>query len=653
MTLRVRKLRLDGLNRSYGVSFLDDSGSIRPVSIISGEILTGKTSVLEFIGYCLGGKQFPQHLEIAQNVNLALLEVDIDGSTYVIERSCIGRASKHATIHSSDLDGLKSPHRSVEADLDPPSDDGSLSSFFLRHLGLGDIELREAPTKESSGVDRLSIRDLLRLMYVPYRTLGGDNLLLERAVPVVRLKHEQVIDLLFGAHDNQAATVAAALRSLAVEIKKQQSELDAVLAFMQEQEVPSRESLASRLDALNAELESSQELLNGLEQEMEAVADFGTSQRAAYQEAAQEAAALANEMRSSQTQIERLTALAAQYDQDVKKLTFAKEASALFDPFLITICPWCMLPMESDHDDSEACRVCKQDLVAVEEQGGDFDLERELRAVVRRQKELHDLLDELHDSSTEAGRRYSEASFAAEEAQQSLDRTMRSRFAPYVDQRDLLVASIASATQDTGQLSRHLLMHDGVARRRQDIAELRQKEAELLLDQGKASQVSSSREDAVDALSERFVQILQDFRFPKLNDAYLDARYVPYVRGISYDQVGSAGAGTLVTLAWYLSIFELTAEASAPHPGLLMIDSPQKGLMAKPGEESDEFQSESIAVSMYQHILDWAAEHGRDNSVQLIIVDNTPQPNASDVIAVRYSGRADDPPYGLIDDAIS
>lgn len=47
----VRALRLLGPKRSYRVDFTDgnDEKRIRPLSIIAGEISTGKTTVLEFI----------------------------------------------------------------------------------------------------------------------------------------------------------------------------------------------------------------------------------------------------------------------------------------------------------------------------------------------------------------------------------------------------------------------------------------------------------------------------------------------------------------------------------------------------------------------------------------------------------------------------
>src|SRR5690606_25772628 len=127
---------------------------------------TGKTSILQFITYCLGGNQFPLHDEIRQAVNTALLETDIDGVPFVIERTCVERPSKTAIVHSCALEDIDEPHPTVEYPLTPPSDPGSLSYFLLGHLGIAEIDLKEAPTQSASGVDRLSIRDLMHHIYV-------------------------------------------------------------------------------------------------------------------------------------------------------------------------------------------------------------------------------------------------------------------------------------------------------------------------------------------------------------------------------------------------------------------------------------------------------------------------------------------------------
>ena len=141
-----------------------------------------------------------------------------------------------------------------------------------------------------------------------------------------------------------------------------------------------------------------------------------------------------------------------------------------------------------------------------------------------------------------------------------------------------------------------------------------------------------------------------DFQFPKLSDPHIDDRYLPHARGVLYNELGSAGARTLVTLAWHLAIFEVVAELGGPHPGLLLIDSPQKGLRPTAGQQADEFQAPSIAASVYQHLANWAASDV-GKGTQVIVVDNSPQPIAESAVIVRYSASASIPPYGLIDDA--
>jgi hypothetical protein len=646
--LRARHLRLTGVVRSYDVSFATADGEIAPLSVIAGEISTGKTSILQFITYCLGGNQFPQHDEIRRAVNTALLEIDIDGVPYVIERRCVERPSKVATVHSCSLEEFGEPHPAVEYPLTPPSNPGSLSHFLLGHLGIAEIDLKEAPTQSASGVDRLSIRDLMHHMYVRYEDLGSEYLLRENQ-PVLRLKYEQVIDVMFNAHDNRAASIAAEVKKIQGDLDRGEGQLATIVGFLEEQQVPAREVLAGSIAALDSEITASRELLGQIESQMSAAAEFGAEQRAAHQRAAQIATTAANERRSTTTQIERLTALAAQYDQDVKKLLFAKEANALFDPLMISVCPWCLQPVATGEPADGQCAICHQQL-APEESETELNLDQELRSVRRRQAELADYLDELHAEAHLADQTVEAAAAEARESQRSLDQVMRSRFAPFIDQRDQLISSVAAATQDRAQLEKYLSMHDSAQRRRDELGRLRQQLADLQLELASAEETRRTRADAVAALTARFESILIDFQFPKLTEPHLDDRYTPHARGVPYNQLGSAGARTLATLAWYLAVFEVVAEQGGPHPGLLLIDSPQKGLRATAGEQEDEFQTPSIAASVYRHLVDWAASDV-GQSTQIIVVDNSPQEVAEYAVVVRYTASATVPPYGLIDDA--
>ena len=71
------------------------------------------------------------------------------------------------------------------------------------------------------------------------------------------------------------------------------------------------------------------------------------------------------------------------------------------------------------------------------------------------------------------------------------------------------------------------------------------------------------------------------------------------------------------------------------------------------GEVFGECKStDSVAVAdFYKHLHDWLAGPGL--GAQIVVVDNAPPVSVDHDIVVRFSRRADQPPYGLIEDEVS
>ena len=161
-------------------------------------------------------------------------------------------------------------------------------------------------------------------------------------------------------------------------------------------------------------------------------------------------------------------------------------------------------------------------------------------------------------------------------------------------------------------------------------------------------QAQADRPAVMGQVNERFAGLLESWRFPKLSEPLIDDAYVPHARGLSYREIGSSGATTLLSLAWELAIFEVAVETGARHPGFLMVDSPQKNLgqRALPGDA--EFADAAFGERIYQHLVGWTDSHAAQ--AQIIIVDNTPPASVAERITVWFSRSADQPPYGLIDD---
>jgi len=76
-----------------------------------------------------------------------------------------------------------------------------------------------------------------------------------------------------------------------------------------------------------------------------------------------------------------------------------------------------------------------------------------------------------------------------------------------------------------------------------------------------------------------------------------------------------------------------------------IIPSPRALVDLCPGE------AERLDTDVYQHIHSWLA--GPGSGAQVLIVDNAPPVVADNDVVVRFTRRADQPPYGLISDETS
>jgi hypothetical protein len=648
MGLRLRALRLLGAGRHYGVDLTAD-GDARPLSVIAGEISTGKTSVLEFIDYCLGSSRHPRHLEIQRRVRSVLLEVDIDGDTAVIERPTFSN-ERFATVHRCALDQLAEPHTMERRPLAPPGDPNSLSSFLLAATGLQGIQLKEAPTQPQSGLDPLSFRDVMPLFFLTNQRMDNKNLLLE-GQHMRNLKLVQVIEILFGVYDDQLAAMGDQLDRFKQERKDLATEIVSLETFLAENDVPSRLALDARSTELKQKLADARAHLDALSARMQAETAYAADARAEYGQLRRQSGESAARVRDRETLLRRLLPLRGQYAEDERKLVFFQEADRLFDPLRVRICPACMqeLPSPVEIEAGGTCSLCHQHIPVAPEP---VDITAERTAVRTRLQAIDRYIEEVETQLAEASAAYQDDLRAETAAQRRLDSQVGKDLSPFLAQRDELVRVRAAIEGDEREVAQQVRWRDGLDRRHADAARLDQQITKLGERIAEIRGKRPSRAAVTLDLTQRFAELLAAFGFPKLDEPeppYLNDKFVPYVRGNRYTDIGSTGALTLISLAWELAIFERAIERGNPHPGFLMIDSPQKNLKPETGGTAgDEFVDAAIPRRVWEHIVGWSASMGK--SAQIVVVDNLPPDVADDHVVVRYSGQADDPPYGLIED---
>ncbi|KOU47876.1 DNA recombination protein RecN [Streptomyces sp. MMG1522] len=656
--IRIRRLRLAGMERSYDVDFTAE-GRVRNLSVIAGAFSSGKTAVLEFVAYGLGAKRHPRHQEVLRKVRSCLLEVELSGEPHVIERS-VGEPSKVAFVRRGTLDSKPAP-RAESRPIDPPGAEESLSSLLLRHCKLEGVQLREAPTNSESRTDPLSFRDLMWLAFLPNERVADKNYLFENDY-MRKHKLRQVLDVAFGVHDDRAVELGQRIQELGGRLSRAKAELAAARTFVAEQ-APTALNGEPTPVVHERELADITSRLEELDRRAQAGTQFAAQLRNEHKTAAGNSRRAAAVLRDCETQLQRLMPLRAQYADDLLKLGMLGEAQQLFDPLSVTTCPACLnrLPAPPTADNGR-CSMCRHELAGQEgtltlgaadtgSQSGDgrVDVAAETRSTKARLKEITSYIDELGDSLAALKIQAEDAALREEEAAAALDAATSPSVSPFLAARDDLHRRREQVLRQLEQTENAVKLREGLAKRADvverhetDIARLREELARL-------GDASRDRDRVIARISSRYGELLRGWRYPKVSTPFIKTDLTPFVRGEPY-QEASSGARTLLTLAWQLAVFEIAVEEGAAHPGFLMIDSPQKNLGH--GGTLDAVIADAVAIDdFYRHLFLWLADRG--SRAQLIVADNSPPPLVEDNVVVRYSRNENRPPYGLIEDETS
>ena len=629
--IRITELRLagaTGTDKNYGTGFRPKDGeTFRPLSVIAGPAMTGKTSIIDFIKYCLGDNEHPQHAEVLAAVRAAIIETELNGDPTVIERAAAGEPSKFASIWRGTRLSNINTAAELRVSTEPTSDPDGLSQLVLSSCNLDGIELPDSATNPDTSTQLLSIRDVFRVMFVPNDRLGSTNLVFENAHHMVKQKFGQTIDAMFGVHNNEQAMLAGRLR-LAREAARA-AELSAnTLRRIADDEYP-RGALVLATDLTEAAA-----LVDELEDELAAL----DSQRRSTEQASQElratlvetqAAASAARVRTRDRRslIDRLDALRGQYADDKRKMNFLLDAERLFDPLHVVTCPACFNDLEVAPTVADGrCSLCHSEVETSAGTEGDEAstpttvLETELRAVSKRLKSLNDYVARLDAHMRVLIDESIDADTAADAAAQAVD-DITSSPAPWLALRDGLTRRITEVRLAKQAAQAGVRAWDRVAEAEANHERLVVNARRIYSESRKLKQ-AADRGAVIRALSERFGEILAAIGYPKLANPYIGDDLIPHVRDLPYTAASSGGM-VLISLAWNLALWEIAHERDADAPGLLVIDSPQKNLGHKAAEDGDQdFADATLIENFYAHAKTWLATDGV--GAQLIVVDNTP-----------------------------
>ncbi|MCH8560289.1 ATP-binding protein [Nesterenkonia sp. DZ6] len=618
------------------------------MSIIAGQSLTGKTTIVDFIEYCLGGARLPPHDEVRANVKASSLELDLGSTPTVIERSAVLQASEFATVWQATLD-TRDGAAERRFPVEPTSDPNGLSQFVLAASNLDGVRLSDSVVKEDTGSGMLSIRDVFRVMTVRNERLDSKNLVYERENFMVTQKYRQTIEVMFGVYDNEEAVLAAQQKRLSQDLSKEKARLETLSISAERDHPGGRAALENTLDRQSLDLAELNAQLRSLDAQRRSTESASIEIRQALEASRQKETELQIRVRDRRSLLERLEALRLQYNDDRRKLHFLLDADRLFDPLGVTECPACLKALKRTPSISDgSCTLCHQAIEDPGEEGREETqnkiVEAELRALTARIKSLNEYIVRLVVDQESLVLQLEEARLDSVASAQAVDAITESP-APWLALRDRITNDIMQLRLERQSTETGAKAWQRVERVEVLVNSL-QTEVKTLSAQRRKKR--PDREQVVALLSDRFVSILADIGYPKLGDAYVSSDFVPYVRGLKYTEASSGGL-VVIALAWNLALWQVAFEQDADAPGLLIIDSPQKNLGHNASPE-DDFADASLVDRFYAHAKKWLAGDGQ--GAQLIVVDNTPPTSLDDDVVIRFTRSAEIYPYGLITNAV-
>ena len=187
MKTQVHEISLDGGGRTVHL--------LPGLNIVTGPIASGKTTLVKYIRFLLGGSMGRLPKEARSNVTAVAGSVDLNGTSFSIVRPAVTTATAGVEIASEDrtwrLPAVSSP------------DGETYATWLLEQLDLPRIDVPSAPTRPESDPTPVSIKDYFLYSYLAQEDLGFSVFGHRDAFKDIKRKY--VFDITYGFYDLRVA----------------------------------------------------------------------------------------------------------------------------------------------------------------------------------------------------------------------------------------------------------------------------------------------------------------------------------------------------------------------------------------------------------------------------------------------------------------
>ncbi len=588
-------------------------------SFFHGRMSSGKSTIVEMVNFCLGGKLVKTPAVTAEVVK-AQLSVQFGSQTILFERA-IGSNSVDVSWQEGDELFLESLPLNAGNDPIIGDDVFNLSDFILSQFGFRPIKVRKRKKDDESELRRLSFRDFYRFCYLDQPHLDSSFFRLES--PILAEKSKDVMKFVLGFQSDRLFFLQQDLQEKRQTQRSLREAATQISTFLASYGFASETEIDQRVDRVNVQAEALE-----AEREVQVKTETPVFLSDQLRVQAQEFELLFDEKSRAvieiQARISEQSSLRAELIALKLKAARATSASSLLEGAGFGVCPSCgtevATPADPDH-----CALCKSDLsgsdpstlqsAVIEQDLTDRidDLKLSLRRLEASLRNQGRALDGIQEKRSEVARQISNERDSVESEYLKRARRIESELGKLNERRRFLMKVRAMPAEIEDRQTRADNLNAEIAKIQRDI-----EDEEAKFEQGREN---------VKALEQNFLAILRAIHFPEITEGdrvQINTKtWMPYIYAKdrpmdpwTFEDAGSGGKTVLFKICYALAVHKTAAERGLFLPRWFIVDSTMKNIT--PDINPDVFKH--FYAELYRllnnELRDW----------QCIVVDQTFSP---------------------------
>lgn len=606
--IKLNKLRVEGKTYRRTLDFHEG------LNIISGDIYSGKSLVLRLIDFIFGKGEIRLNVQKALDkyCDKVLLEIEIDSKIYTICRKLKKLKSKFYLYYCE---------MNLIAEYTPKVMEQKEYSILL--MDMLDIPkyklLRHKKRSQDKELESISIRDILRYVYVDQHDLGTHNFLKKNEREKYR-KNKYTFDIMMNLVEEDTEGVKESLADIINEINANSKMIQGLMAFLKEGNFEEKEMIEKEKNAAEEEIFSYTQqklaIINKIKNNKPVknpISEKLFNDKNQYLKINQD---IKNKIEDIKLELNARNQLLRAYENELKELSVTKEVNYRLETINhINKCPLCKNNVEN----------------CIEPQSEELVFEGLQKELEHKTKMLKSLIDSLEDRAEELRVDHNYYANKILKINNVLDKynssnENSSEHLSYIEELEAINRLIFKLTEEVQKYQEALKVHNKIEEKEQINIKKEKRKEELEKKVDGLIKDNAYRQDILKKLNDNYILFLEKLGYNITSeDTYINENdYIPYYNGANVYEHDSGGVLVCVQIA-YLGAILVTActEEKLKHPNFLMLDTIGKYLGSyKSIYVSDNEEVEVMDEKTYKElyvVLKVISEH-----TQIILVDNTP-----------------------------